>query len=458
MKVIQVPFCFAPDPMGGTEVYVGNLAHDLQALGIEAVVAAPDKANRAYIVDGLRVRRYAVADTVTDLIQLYGAGDPLAAAEFAKILDDEAPDLVHLHALTRGVSLLMVQAAKQRHIPVVFTYHTPTVSCQRGTLMLWGKDLCDGRLEVGRCAGCTLNGLGMHGPLADKVGRLPPSLGRWLGDRGFQGGIWTALRMSELTRVRQAVFHKLMADVDHVVAVCKWVQEVIISNNVSSAKVSVSRHGIKWEPAQPSTMAPPLDPATGHGTRIAFVGRLDRTKGLHVLIAAFRAAPTMNAHLDVYGIVQSPKSAAYQKEMKSLAGSDPRISFCDPIPSGEVVSRLRHYDFLAVPSQWLETGPLVALEAFAAGIPVIGWNLGGLTELVRHDVNGLLIEPDAVERWVETLQRVSNDAGLRARLKAGVRPPRASMEVAHEMLALYQSLLKPDPTHLAEPAAAREVH
>ena len=456
MKVIQVPFCFAPDPMGGTEVYVGNLARDLQALGIEAMVAAPDETSRAYTVDGLRVRRYAVTGKVTDLIQLYGAGDPLAASEFAKNLDEEAPDVVHLHAFTRGVSLRMVQAAKQRHIPVVFTYHTPTVSCQRGTLMLWGEDFCDGRLEVVRCAGCTLNGLGMHGPLADKVGRLPPALGRWLGDRGLQGGIWTALRMSELTRVRHAVFHKMMAEVDHVVAVCNWVQEIIVLNNVPPAKVSLSRHGIKWEPDQPPPVASSLAPEAGYPTRIAFVGRLDRTKGLHVLIAAFHAAPTMNARLDVYGIVQSPANVAYQKEMKSLAGTDPRISFCNPIPSGEVVSRLRQYDFLAVPSQWLETGPLVALEAFAAGIPVIGSNLGGLTELVRHDVNGLLIEPDALGRWGETLQRVANDASLRARLKAGVRPPRASVEVAHEMLALYQSLLKSVPTRPAEPVAARE--
>ena len=110
------------------------------------------------------------------------------------------------------------------------------------------------------------------------------------------------------------------------------------------------------------------------------------------------------------------------------------------IPSGEVVSRLRQYDFLAIPSQWMETGSLVALEAFAAGIPVIGWNLGGLTELVRHDVNGLLIEPNAFGRWGETLQRVANDAGLRARLDRVTTP--ASVAVAHEMLALYQSLLK----------------
>lgn len=458
MKIIQIPFCFAPDPIGGTEVYVGDLSRDLQTLGIETVVAAPGETSRGYTVDGLRVRRYAVARTVDDLTQLYGAGDPLAATEFAKILDEEAPDLVHLHAFTRGVSLRQVQAAKERGIPVVFTYHTPTVSCQRGTLLLWGAELCDGRLEVERCAGCTLNGLGMHGPLADKFGRLPPAVGRWLGNHGLQGGIWTALRMSELTRVRHTAFRKLMTEADHIVAVCKWVRELIVLNDVPPAKVSLSRHGIRWEPDQPPPSEPFSGPDTPHETRLAFIGRFDPTKGLHVLITAFRMAPTIRMRLDVYGIVQGPANAAYQKEMKSLAGADPRISFCEPIPYDAVVPRLRNYDFLVVPSQWLETGPLVALEAFAAGVPVIGWNRGGLPELVRHDVNGLLVEPESIARWVVTLQRVTDDADLRARLKAGVRPPRTSAEVAQEMRALYESLLKANPTRWSEPATMRETH
>jgi glycosyltransferase involved in cell wall biosynthesis len=168
MKVVQVPFCFAPDPFGGTEVFVTNLAGDLRGLGVDAVVAAPSETSRAYSIDGLWVRRFATGE-VTEVAQLYGQGDELAAAEFAKILDEETPDVVHLHAFTSAVSLRLVRAAKSRAIPVVFTYHTPTVSCQRGTLLLWGKSFCDGKLAVSRCAGCTLDGLGIYPPLAALV-------------------------------------------------------------------------------------------------------------------------------------------------------------------------------------------------------------------------------------------------------------------------------------------------
>ncbi len=452
MKVIHVSFCFAPDPIGGTEVYVTNLARDLQGLGVETMVAAPSEASRAYTIDGLRVRRYAVDPKITDVVELYGPGDTLAATEFTRILDEEMPDVVHLHAFTRGVSLRLVQAAKERGIPVVFTYHTPTVSCQRGTLLLWGESFCDGKLDVTRCTGCTLNGLGIYAPLAVQLGRLSPGVGRWLGQRGLQGGIWTALRMSELITVRHAGFRQLAAEVDHIVAVCKWVQDLILLNDVPSAKVSLSRHGINWTQGRTTT---PVGPSTSEGARLAFVGRFDPTKGLHVLIKAFKMAPTLKATLDVYGVVQGPVSAAYQKEMWALADGDPRISFQDPLPPQDVVPRLRQYDSLAIPSEWLETGPLVALEAFAAGIPVIGWKRGGLNEIVQHGVNGLLIEPGTVVGWIETLRRVAEDANLRAQLKDGVRPPRTSVEVAREMLTLYESLLTRESVPRAEHAAGK---
>jgi glycosyltransferase involved in cell wall biosynthesis len=45
------------------------------------------------------------------------------------------------------------------------------------------------------------------------------------------------------------------------------------------------------------------------------------------------------------------------------------------------------------------------MESFAAGTPVIGSNLGGIPELVRHQVDGLLVEPENVQAWADALRR-----------------------------------------------------
>src|SRR5262245_46440320 len=214
MKVIHVPYCFAPDPMGGTEIYAAGLAQDLQKLGVENVMAAPAAATTSYTFDGLRVQRFREATGNVDLRQLYGVGDPVAAAAFDKILQEEKPDLVHLHAFTQSVSMRLVRAAKQRKLPVVFTYHTPTVSCLRGTLVRWETTICDGKLHVHRCAGCAMHGLGLKRPLAIAVSALPAWVGRCLGNSGLHGKVWTAVRMSELTALRHNMFRSLMTEVD----------------------------------------------------------------------------------------------------------------------------------------------------------------------------------------------------------------------------------------------------
>jgi glycosyltransferase involved in cell wall biosynthesis len=445
MKIIHVPFTFLPDPIGGTEIYVDNLARDLRELGVDAIVAAPGETSRAYTLDGLRVRRYAGVNKITDVSQLYGSGDTVATGEFAKLLDEERPDLLHVHAFTSAVSLQLIRQAKRRSIPVVFTYHTPTVTCVRGTLLLWGEALCDGKLDVRRCAACTLNSHGMYRLVAKWIARLPPVVVRSLTGHGLQGDIWTALRMSELVSMRHDVFHAMALEVDHIVAVCNWAKELLLLNGIPDAKVFLSRHGVGRTANQKPHLIQSRVGESSDEIRIAFLGRLDPTKGLHVLVEALARKPGLEIKLDIYGVVQSAGNAAYQKKIIELAGTDRRISLHKPIRSDEVVSRLRDYDFLAVPSQWLETGPMVALEAFAAGIPVIGWDVGGVAEIVRNGIDGLLIERGS--DWGEALSRIAQDAKLRARLKAGVRPPRTSMEVAREMLALYKSLLGPGPAH-----------
>ena len=453
MKILHIPFCYAPDPVGGTEVYVAALASELIKRGAEAVIAAPDAQNRSYAIDGVPVRRFKITQSVEDVSELYDDGDPCAAEEFARILDREKPDLVNLHAFTRAVSLRLVRACKSRRIPIVFTYHTPTVSCQRGIMMLWGRTPCDGRLDVRRCTGCTLQGLGLPQTIAKAASCLPASFGHRLGAWGLGGGPWTAMRMIELMKLRHASFFRMVEEVDHIVAVCDWVRDVILINGVAPKKVSVHRQGVSLPEAAPVSTTYPNAGPSGRATRFVFIGRFDPTKGLHVVINAFRKLPSLPMSLDVFGVAQSASNRAYEGRMKALARSDARIEFHPALPRETVIERLRDYDFLLAPSQWMETGPLVVLEAFAAGTPVIGYRVGGIAELVRDNVDGLLVDTGPRLAWANTLRRVTEDAGLQLRLKAGVSKPRTTADVADEMLTLYRSVLAAHPEKSFEVSA-----
>jgi glycosyltransferase involved in cell wall biosynthesis len=436
MKIVQVPFYYYPDLSGGTEVYVEALSQQLQKLGIESVIAAPGEKNESYLYESISVRRFAFSGTDFDLPNLYGLGDSQAALHFSQILDSEHPDLVHLHAFTPAVSIRCVRAAKQRGIPVVFTYHTPTASCQRGTLIHNGVTACNGKLDLHTCTRCTLQGKGMDVHLAGVVGSLPSVIGQAIGALGLQGGVWTALRMSELVFINQQSFHSLMKEVDHVVAVCDWVKNMLLLNKVPENKITVCRQGL-CHPSMP--LATTISPAQTAPLKLVFLGRLDRTKGVHLLIQALAKIPNLPVTLDIYGISQSSNS--YQDKLVALAKADLRITFKSPICSTHVVSFLSQYDLLVVPSQWLETGPLVVLEAFAAGIPVLGSRLGGIVELVKDEVNGILVDAFSIEDWAIAIQDLCLNRVKLESLRSSVAPPSTMENVAKEMKFLYHSIV-----------------
>jgi len=444
MKVIHLPFCYWPDPVGGTEVYVESLAREQQGQGLDVMVAAPGTEEQNYLHNGVKVRRFRVAQQVQNLQDLYGEGDAIGADAFVHVLDAEQPDIVHLHAFTRGVSLRVARAAKQRGIPVVFSYHTPSASCQRGTLLHWGTDSCDGVLDIKRCSACVLHGLGLNRNVSALLGSLPQSAGRALGSRGLSGGIWTALRMTELIALQHAAFGALMAEVDHVVALCEWVKQLLCRNGVPKEKVTVSRQGLCY--ADEGTPAVGQIGLPRQRLRMIFLGRLDPSKGVHILIEAMRAAQGVPIDLDIFGVAQGESGTEYLQSLKQDAQGDPRISFHDQVPARAVVSKIREYDLLAVPSQWLETGPMVVLEAFAAGVPVIGSSLGGIVELVTHGVDGLLIEPRSIADWASGLLKISTQPAVLAKLRSGIRPPRRISESARDMANLYLTLF-PQEAH-----------
>lgn len=435
MKILHVPFTFSPDPLGGTEVYVKTLAWAQREIGLTPVIAAPGRRTERYAVEGLAVHRFGVGDGVTDVREMYGPGDAAAAREFGRILDDEAPDVLHLHALTRGASSLLVRGASRRGIPSVFTYHTPTVSCPRGTLLRWGQRPCDGRVEGIRCAECRLESAGLPRMVGRVLARVPATLAATIADHGFSGGAWTALAMRELVRLRQEAFRDCMAQVGHIVAVCEWARAVLENNGVPSEKITVSRAGVPRRPvpASPRRSRSP----SGDALRAAFLGRVDATKGPDLVVKAIRSAPGLRITLDIYGILEAAAGHRYHRELTAAAAGDPRIVFRPAVPSEDVVGLLRGYDVVVVPSRWLETGPLVVLEAFAAGTPVIGSGIGGIAELVSDGVDGLLVPTRSVKAWRDVLARLDRERELLVRLSRGIRPPRSMADAADDMMVVY---------------------
>ena len=174
--------------------------------------------------------------------------------------------------------------------------------------------------------------------------------------------------------------------------------------------------------------------------RLGYFGRLDPTKGVDIVVDALRRVSNASVRFEIYGIRQ-PGCEAYAATLDRAAATDPRIVFLPALPPEAVGEAMRRCDLVVVPSRWLETGPLVVLEAFAAGTPVLGTRLGGIAELVSDQVDGLLIPPEDPGAWASAIAALAAAPERVARLRAGIGPPRTMDDVARDMAALYKTLL-----------------
>ena len=231
----------------------------------------------------------------------------------------------------------------------------------------------------------------------------------------------------------------MAAAADRIVAVCGWLHDALIANGVPPGKLILNRQGVgQWTPIVPDRRSD----KSVDVFRLGFLGRYDPLKGVHVLVDAFKRLPAdAPIELDICAVGTETEAKNYRDVISQSAASDRRIRIRPSIPHAEAAGFLADLDALAVPSQCLETGPLVVLEAFAAGTPVIGSDLGGIKELVRHEVNGLLVPHADVNAWTATLARLATDQTLLQRLRQGIGPVRTMADVAREMATVYRELL-----------------
>jgi glycosyltransferase involved in cell wall biosynthesis len=438
--VVLLAGWYYPDSVGGTEAYVHWLAADLQRRGCNVVVGAPsaDNVERRYQHDGVRVYRYPVEPN-PGLSEVRGEVPPEHFEVFAKWLEEEQPRLVHLHSLTRGCGFFHGQRAKALGLPLVITVHVPGFVCPRGTMMRWGTTPCDGQMRTHRCAACSLQ--------AHSVPRAvgwPLSLAsRWAGAwaAGRRGRVAAALTMAPRTAMRHARVRELLRLADRVVVVSQWLQSVLRRNAVDLRKVVLVRQGLSDEYLYTSRSASTRS-ASGR-LRVGYVGRIHPVKGLRLLVSALKALPSAQPiELHIYGTARSAEEQQYLSAVRVTAGGDSRIMFHGELADGNKVDAFRSFDILAVPSVWLETGPLVVLEAFAAGLPVLGSNRGGIAELVTDGVCGRLVEAGNITAWTRALRELSEQS-MAGRWAWSVPRVRSSREVAEDMLEIYRQVSEP---------------
>jgi glycosyltransferase involved in cell wall biosynthesis len=427
---------YFPDQVGGTEVYVQDLLSELTKRSVDGyVVAATDDRFRQYEWEGIKVARY---PSNWASIREYAASRPGAGlSKFQELVLENRPDIFHLHSWTSGAGLEHLSQIAQLGIPCVVTMHVPSALCMRGTMLLHGRQACDGLIEEKRCAQCWSEQRGLPSSVAFAVSRLPRM--------SFEGGAASKVLSRAVTllsaRSRAVVqAHELrqMADLsEKIVAPSAWVHDGLLANGIAAEKLTVSRQGVTSALVREAARTPPR--VASAELRVGFIGRLEHYKGAHILINAMNRLPS---HLPVRLLIAgSGTEPHYLKQLTTAWDGDKRIEFLGPITREEVPDFLRKLDVLAVPSNYMETGPLVVLEAQVFGIPVMGADLGGISERIRDGVDGWLLPFEDSGAWAAAIEEIALDRRKLEQRAAAIGRTRTMTDVAADMADLYRDIL-----------------
>jgi glycosyltransferase involved in cell wall biosynthesis len=289
------------------------------------------------------------------------------------------PDVVHVHNTFAAASPSVFRAVGDR--PVVQTLHNYRWVCPAAIAFRGGRVCTD---CVGR-------------PVA-----LPAVVHACVRASRAQSAVAAAS-----TAVHRAA--GTLRRIDQFVALTAFQRRVMIDGGLPADRVRVI-----------SNFREP-DPGIGDGSRsgVLFLGRLTEEKGIGSLVRASRLMP---------GILRVAGAGPLESAVAE-AGRSGALVQLGRLDTDVALDELRAAVALVVPSIWFEGFPMVVLEAYATGTPVIASRIGSLAEVVEDGVTGLLARPDDAEdlarqiRWAveHPTEMARFGANARARFEARFR-------------------------------------
>lgn len=245
--------------------------------------------------------------------------------------------------------------------------------------------------------------------------------------------------------VRFEIERRTMAGSDRVVALTAIDRQQIIRHYDTHSPIDVIPGGVdldRFSP-MPRAQARAMLGMKPNQKVVLFVGRIQRLKGLEVLVRAFARLGDLDARLLVVG--GQPGTAPELREISRLQhlvtrlGIEDRTDFVGAVAHEQLPRYYSAADVTVMPSSYESFG-LVAVESLACGTPVVATRVGGLTSIVHDGETGLLVPWRDAEMFAESLRRVLEDTALRQRLAHNARESVLGYgwgRIADEHLALY---------------------
>lgn len=306
---------------------------------------------------------------------------------FANLLSRIQPDIIHVGHLNHlSTSILEIAAGKD--IPIIYTLHDYWLMCPRGQFIQRNSEspwqICDDQ-ENAKCAQQCYKGY-FSGALEE----AKQDLSYWTD--------WVGRRMQHIRQMASYV-DRFIAPSNYLLK--RYRDEFCLP----AEKLAYMDYGFDRKRLEGRIRDNKKEPFV-----FGYIGTHIPAKGIQDLLKAFNQV-NESCLLRIWG-----RSREDTEALKSIVTSFPkstqkRIEWRPEYRNQEIVKDVfNHVDAVVVPSIWVENSPLVIHEALQARIPVITADVGGMSQYVHHEVNGLLFNHRNVDSLAQQMERLAKDA------------------------------------------------
>jgi len=296
--------------------------------------------------------------------------------DISRIIQSERPDVAHFHNTFPLISSSAYSACQDNGVPVIQTLNNFRLICPNGLLMRDGL------------------------PCEDCVGKFPSSSLIHGCYRNSRMATAAVVGMLSINRQRK-VYDRL---VNRYIAVTEFSTGRLIAGGLPSEKIVIKPNVLPEIPGF----------GRGEGEHAVFVGRLTEEKGVRTLIAAWQYVHDLKLIVIGSGALRGELEA----EVNRLGLQVEFLGFCSRELMLETVQSAR---MQVVPSECYENFPMVILEAYACGTPVVASRQGSLDEIVVEGETGVKFEPRNPKDMADKINGLNSTLDAQASMRTRAR-------------------------------------
>lgn len=305
------------------------------------------------------------------------------------------PTIIHSNMI-EGYDII---AAKKLNIPIVLTIHIGGFICPRGGgngFLMYNDSICNQKIGK-ECMKCGCMDLPFPHLSYYLLKAIPKQFITYIANKIKNRNIFyiTPL-LSKYTHIQNRKEYIQLLNYAHIIAANERLVHLLKINGIPNSNIHLIPHGVKERQRLPL-------PDYNGKIKFFYLGRVQYSKGLHILMKAFEGIDINKYELHIIGDAEKAGHGfEYQRKIERLS-KELNVTFHGRIPNTDIEEVIKNCHVMVHPAIFLEIYGISISESLSMGRPVLATRCGGAEMQIKEGINGWLVDSNSVNMLHEKI-------------------------------------------------------